>query len=42
LLLTTAHGIAGFELSGHLIEDKWQTTADELIDMVVSLLPTAP
>src|SRR3979409_2239591 len=42
LLLTNAHGIAGFESSGHLIEDKWQTTADELIDMVVSLLPTAP
>jgi AcrR family transcriptional regulator len=42
LLLTNAHGIAGFESSGHLIEDKWQITADELIDMVVSLLPTAP
>jgi AcrR family transcriptional regulator len=42
LLLTNAHGIAGFESSGHLIEDKWQITADELIDMAVSLLPTAP
>jgi AcrR family transcriptional regulator len=42
LLLTSAHGIAGFESSGHLIEDKWQTTANELIDMIVSLLPTAP
>jgi len=41
LLLTTAHGIAGFESSGHRMEDKWQITADELIDMVVGLLPTA-
>jgi hypothetical protein len=42
LLLTNAHGIASLESSGHLVWDKWQTTADELIDMVVSLLPTAP
>jgi AcrR family transcriptional regulator len=42
LLLTNAHGIASFESSGHLVEDKWQLTADELIDMAVSLLPTAP
>ena len=41
LLLTTAHGIAGFESSGHRMKDKWQITADELIDMVVGLLPTA-
>lgn len=42
LLLTNAHGIAGFESTGHLMEDKWKITADELIDMVVSLLPAAP
>jgi AcrR family transcriptional regulator len=42
LLLTNAHGIASFESSGHLVWDKWHITADELIDMVVSLLPTAP
>jgi AcrR family transcriptional regulator len=42
LLLTNAHGIASMESSGHLVWDKWRTTADELIDMVVSLLPTAP
>jgi hypothetical protein len=30
------------ESSGHLVEDKWQITADELVDMIVSLLPTAP
>jgi AcrR family transcriptional regulator len=39
LLLTNAHGIASFESSGHLVWDKWQITADELIDMIVSLLP---
>jgi AcrR family transcriptional regulator len=42
LLLTNAHGIAGLESSGHGVWDKWQTTAEELIDMIVSLLPTAP
>ena len=39
LLLTNAHGIAGFESSGHLVWDKWHITAEELIDMTVSLLP---
>lgn len=42
LLLTTAHGIAGLESSGHLVWDKWQITADELIDTMVGLLPTGP
>jgi AcrR family transcriptional regulator len=42
MLLTNAHGIASLESSGHLVEDKWQITADELVDMIVSLLPTAP
>lgn len=42
LLLTNAHGIASFESTGHLVWDKWQVTAEELIDTIVSLLPTAP
>ena len=42
LLLTNAHGIASLEGSGHLVYDKWQITAEELVDMVVSLLPAAP
>ena len=42
LLLTSVHGITSLESSGHLISDKWQTTAEELIDTVISLLPTAP
>jgi AcrR family transcriptional regulator len=39
LLLTTAHGITGLDLSGHLDMDKWHTTAEELVDTVISLLP---
>ena len=42
LLLTNAHGIAGFESSGHLVWDKWHITAEELIDTIVGLLPPAP
>jgi hypothetical protein len=26
----------------HLVWDKWQVTAEELVDMIVSQLPTAP
>ncbi len=39
LLLTSVHGITSLESSGHLVWDKWQTTAEKLIDTVVSLLP---
>ena len=42
LLLTNVHGITSLESSGHLVWDKWQTTAEQLIDTVISLLPTAP
>ena len=42
LLLTNVHGITSFELSGHFVWDKWQTTAEQLIDTVVSMLPAAP
>jgi AcrR family transcriptional regulator len=42
LLLTNVHGIASLESSGHLVSDKWQTTAEELIDTVIGLLPAAP
>lgn len=40
LLLTSAHGITGLELSGHLVWDKWQTTAEDLVDLLIGLLPT--
>ncbi len=41
LLLTTAHGITGLDLSGHMDLDKWHTTAEELVDTVISVLPKA-
>jgi len=37
--MTNAHGIASLEASGHLVYDKCQATADELVDMPVRLLP---
>ncbi len=39
LLLTSAHGIVGLELSGHLAFDKWQSTAEDLVDLLIGLLP---
>lgn len=39
LLLTTAHGAAGFEGSGHFIWDKWQTNPEQLIETAIGLLP---
>lgn len=39
LLLASAHGIAGLDLSGHMDLDKWHTDADELVDTMIALLP---
>lgn len=39
LLLTTAHGAASFEGSGHFIWDKWQTNPERLIETTIGLLP---
>jgi AcrR family transcriptional regulator len=41
LLLTSAHGITGLDLSGHLDLDKWHTNAEELVDTLISVLPKA-
>jgi AcrR family transcriptional regulator len=41
LLLTSAHGIADLELSGHLVWDKWHATAEDLIELLVTLLAPA-
>lgn len=38
LLLTSAHGIATLELSGHLSMDKWHVTAEELVSTLVSMV----
>ena len=42
LLLTSAHGITDLELSGHLAWDKWHSTAENLLELLISLLPPAP
>ena len=41
LILTSAHGITGLDLSGHMDLDKWHTNAEELVDTLISLLPKA-
>jgi AcrR family transcriptional regulator len=41
LLLTSAHGIAGMEVSGHLGTDMWHTTADDLVDTLVRMVADA-
>jgi AcrR family transcriptional regulator len=41
ILLTGAHGAAGLELSGLLRTDKWDTTAEELIDSLVAMVAQA-
>ncbi len=39
LLLTTAHGVTGLEMSGHLTLEKWHSTGDDLLELLISLLP---
>ena len=41
MLLTHAHGAAGLESSGLLRTDKWQTSADELIDTALAMVADA-
>lgn len=41
LILASAHGITGLDLSGHLDLDKWHTNAEELVDTIIDLLPSA-
>jgi AcrR family transcriptional regulator len=40
LLMTSAHGIIGFEVGGHLTWDKWHATAEDLVDRLTGLLPS--
>jgi len=35
LLFTSAYGIAGLEIGGHLTEEKWRTTVEDLIATLV-------
>jgi AcrR family transcriptional regulator len=41
LLLTAVHGAAGLESSGLLQTDRWQTTADELVENFVGVVERA-
>jgi AcrR family transcriptional regulator len=41
LLLTSAHGITGLELSGHLCFDTWHTDGDAVLELLIGLLPSA-
>lgn len=38
LLLTSAHGITGLEVGGHLSADKWHITSEELVSTLVSMI----
>ncbi|WP_433367517.1 TetR/AcrR family transcriptional regulator [Streptosporangium sp. CA-115845] len=38
LLLTSVHGITDMEVNGHLSAGKWQTTAEELVSTLVSMI----
>ncbi len=42
MLLTGVHGAVGLEMSGLLHTDKWQTTAEELVDNILSLIHDTP
>ncbi|OLF16495.1 TetR/AcrR family transcriptional regulator [Actinophytocola xanthii] len=39
LLLSSAHGVTHLEISGHLLEHKWQATGEQLVDLLIGLLP---
>jgi AcrR family transcriptional regulator len=41
LLMTSAHGMIGMEVSGHLTAEKWETSAEELISTLVAMIPGA-
>nr|WP_255413874.1 TetR/AcrR family transcriptional regulator [Pseudonocardia sp. MH-G8] len=38
LVMCTAHGIAGMELSGHLPKDKWQVGVEQLVRMLTAAI----
>ena len=39
LLMASAHGVTGLEISGHLVWDKWQASAEDLVDLLLQLIP---
>ena len=38
LLMSSAHGIAGLELSGHLAKEKWEVGGEQLVRMLVDAI----
>lgn len=38
LLMSSAHGIAGMELSGHLAKEKWQVSGEQLVRMLIDAI----
>ena len=42
LLMSSTHGIASMDLSGHLSKEKWNTSARALVAMLVDALPRRP
>ncbi|MBT1545644.1 TetR/AcrR family transcriptional regulator [Curtobacterium aurantiacum] len=42
MLLTSAHGIASMDASGHLSPQMWQTTPDEVVAALVQLVAERP
>ncbi len=41
LLMSSAHGIAGLELSGHLAKQKWHVDGDQLVTMLIEAIRPA-
>ncbi len=42
LLLPSTHGITGLEQAGHLTWQKWHCSAEDLVELLISLLPKSP
>ena len=42
LLMASAHGIVGLDLSGHLAEEKWGVGTDELVRTLIAAIPERP
>lgn len=38
LVMSSAHGIAALELSGHLAEEKWKVSGEELVQSLVDAI----
>lgn len=41
LLMSSAHGIAGMELTGHLSKDTWQVSVEQLVHLLVNAIQSS-